>query len=107
MWNWFKKRRERKELKTQVRKKDSRVNYIVEKVYDHENRSLYLVELLCTCGWNVAHFDKNVNEHNFWCEHCDRACLDGLPTCFLCENLYEAGPQDVIIDSSDEDFEEE
>ena len=76
----------------QTRRKNSPVEYIIERVYDEESNAVYFIEIVCTCGWNVAYFSEN--EDNFWCEHCDRTCLEGLPTCFFCDNLSRAREAD-------------
>jgi hypothetical protein len=67
---------------------DETVEYIVEKIFDPETNSLYFIEMTCVCGWTVAYFPDG--EEEFWCEHCDRHCNEGMPTCNFCVNLYSA-----------------
>lgn len=65
---------------------DEGTKYLVYSYYDVNTKEDIVINLLCTCGWNVSEFKSQV-EDTFWCEHCDRMCEEGLPTCYFCENL--------------------
>lgn len=85
MWNRLKNFLIRKKRNKDITEP---VEYIVERVFDRETNSLYFLEMVCVCGWTVAYFPEG--EEEFWCEHCDRHCNEGMPTCFFCSNLYSA-----------------
>jgi hypothetical protein len=38
----------------------------------------------------------------YWCEHCDRGCPEGLPTCEFCIELYTSRIEE-LPPSEDED----
>lgn len=66
--------------------------YIIETIVNPYNGTITIIELVCTCGWPVAEFASDKME--YWCEHCDRVCPDGLPTCSLCVELYMNKPEE-------------
>lgn len=70
--------------------------YLIESYFDPKDGKLTIIQLVCACGWPVAEFSEDKNE--YWCEHCDRGCPEGLPTCQFCIELYiskmEQGPSE-------------
>jgi hypothetical protein len=68
--------------------------YLVKQFYDPGTKSMVLIELMCLCGWNASPFDSDT-EDNYWCEHCDRSCAEGLPTCYYCDNLATADVEEI------------
>lgn len=68
--------------------------YLAKQFYDPVSKDMIVVELLCLCGWNVSPFDID-SEENYWCEHCDRACAEGLPTCYYCDTLASADVEQI------------
>lgn len=76
------------------KKEDEPGVYLVKEVYDPELGGVVLVELLCLCGWHVSPFEAG-EEYNYWCEHCDRSCTEGLPTCYYCGNLASADIEEI------------
>jgi hypothetical protein len=68
--------------------------YLVKQFYDPIAKDFILVELMCLCGWNASPFDSDL-EDNYWCEHCDRTCVEGLPTCQYCNTLATADVEKI------------
>jgi hypothetical protein len=65
---------------------DDEPKYLIESYFDEDSGKLTIIQLVCACGWPVAEFADNKIE--YWCEHCDRGCPEGLPTCQFCIELY-------------------
>lgn len=63
--------------------------YLIKELYNPELQETIIVNLVCLCGWNVSPF-KGGDEYSYWCEHCDRPCKEGLPTCYYCNTLASA-----------------
>lgn len=68
--------------------------YLVYRYVDAETNENVVVELLCTCGWNVSAHKTGYD--GFWCGHCDRTCEEGLPTCYFCQNLANSDAEAII-----------
>lgn len=70
--------------------------YVAQTFRDPQTGQYITVEALCSCGWNVAYGGSD--EYSFYCEHCDRGCLEGLPTCEYCVNLASTRPHGDTIE---------
>jgi hypothetical protein len=79
---------------------DPEPKYLIESFFDLATGKLTIVELVCACGWPVAKFEDN-DTMEYWCEHCDRGCPEGLPTCSFCVELYVTRHEEST--SEDED----
>lgn len=85
--NWFLRRRE-PDIEV-----DDEPKYMIDSFFDPERGKLTIIQLVCACGWPVAEFQDGRME--YWCEHCDRGCPEGLPTCEFCIELYTSRNQEL------------
>jgi len=67
--------------------------YLIESFFDEGSGKLTIRQLVCACGWPVAEFAEGKTE--YWCEHCDRGCPEGLPTCEFCIELYVSKIEEI------------
>lgn len=85
---------------------DEGTPYLAYTYFDTAANEEIIIQLLCTCGWNVSGFKSEV-EGTYWCEHCDRICSEGLPTCYFCGNLANADVEAIRAQYEDQTREED
>jgi hypothetical protein len=87
IWKWFSRKPEPPiELEDEPK-------YLIESFFDEGSGKLTIIQLVCACGWPVAEFAEGKTE--YWCEHCDRGCPEGLPTCEFCIELYVSKIEEI------------
>lgn len=70
--------------------KELGVEFLRQHFYDEFLDMDITVEIVCTCGLPVV----RAGEDSFYCLHCDRHCIHGLPQCPQCRFGMADRPED-------------